>query len=196
MSLDDPNLAVKIKEGDPTAIQEVIKAYLGQIHRAAMGAGLDEHQAEDITQATFMTFIEKAPNFDGRSHVRTWLFGIMYKKILEMRREVKRSHQYDDIEQVMEDRFRTNGSWQRPPAPVDGEAYRSEIRQKLKECLDGVSPKQRMVFMLREIEGHTTEEICKILEITRTNLGALLYRCRNHLRECLESKGIKGSKDA
>ena len=47
-----------------------------------------------------------------------------------------------------------------------------------------------MAFVLREIEGLATPEICKILEVTRTNLGVMLYRVRNRLRECLEAKGF------
>ena len=53
-----------------------------------------------------------------------------------------------------------------------------------------------MTFILREVEGFGTDEICNILEVTRTNLGVLLYRVRNRLRECLEAKGVKGSRDA
>ena len=49
-----------------------------------------------------------------------------------------------------------------------------------------------MAFILREVEGLSTQEMCKILEVTRTNLGVLLYRARNRLRECLEAQGIKG----
>ncbi len=48
-----------------------------------------------------------------------------------------------------------------------------------------------MAFVLREVEGLSTEEICKILEVSRTNLGVLIYRARNRLRECLEAKGVK-----
>jgi len=44
-------------------------------------------------------------------------------------------------------------------------------------------------FVLREVEGFPTEEICKILDVTVTNFGVLIYRARARLRECLESKG-------
>ena len=47
-----------------------------------------------------------------------------------------------------------------------------------------------MAFILREAEDLGTGEICKILAVTRTNLGVLLYRGRNRLRECLETKGV------
>jgi RNA polymerase sigma-70 factor (ECF subfamily) len=49
---------------------------------------------------------------------------------------------------------------------------------------------QRMAFVLREVDGMRSEEICNALEVTRTNLGVLLYRARNSLRECLETKGV------
>ena len=59
---------------------------LPQIVRAARGAGFAPQLAEDVAQDTFVTFIETAPRFEGRSHVRTWLFGILYKKIAAARR--------------------------------------------------------------------------------------------------------------
>ena len=51
--------------------------------------------------------------------------------------------------------------------------------------------KRRRAFVLCEVEGMDTQEICKILEVTRTKLGVLLHRVRNRLRECLEAKGIE-----
>ena len=49
-----------------------------------------------------------------------------------------------------------------------------------------------MAFVLREVEELTTEEICNVLEITPTNLGVMMYRVRNRLRECLEALGVSG----
>ncbi len=80
MSVDEPEFAARIRASEPAALQSVVHSYLGQILRAARAAGLDPQRAEDVTQATFATFIEKASQFEGRSHVRTWLFGILYKK--------------------------------------------------------------------------------------------------------------------
>ena len=83
----NPNVAAQIRAGDRTAIQAAVETYLGQIFRAARAAGLSAQEAEDVTQATFTTFIESAPRFEGRSSVRIWLFGILYKKIAEARRD-------------------------------------------------------------------------------------------------------------
>ena len=189
--VDDPDFATRIRERDAQALEEVVRRYLPQILRAAGGAGFAPQLAEDIAQDTFVTFIETAARFEGRSHVRTWLLGILYKKIAAARRNLGRDKEMDDIEAVFEHRFDDAGSWTRPPRPVDAEVYDAEVRQGIDGCLDRVPTNQRMAFVLREIEGMDTPEICKILEVTPTNLGVLLHRVRNRLRECLEAKGIE-----
>ena len=189
--VDDPGFAARIRERDAQALEEVIRRYLPQILRAASGAGFAPQLAEDVAQDTFVTFIESAPRFEGRSHVRTWLFGILYKKVAGARRGLRRDEEMDDIDDVFEQRFDDAGSWTRPPRPVDARVYEAEVRQGIDDCLDRVPTQQRMAFVLREIEGMDTEEICKVLEVTRTNLGVLLHRVRNRLRECLEAKGIE-----
>ncbi len=98
----------------------------------------------------------------------------------------------EEIDEVVEQRFNPDGSWVRPPQPADLQLYHTEISKLIEGCLEVIPTPQRMAFILREVEGLATDEICKILEVTRTNLGVLLYRVRNRLRECLEAKGVKG----
>ena len=191
ISVDDPQLATRIRAQDPAALQVVGEAYLGQIFRAARGAGLTPEQAQEVTQATFATFIEKASQFEGRSHARTWIFGILYNKIAEERRHLSRDQQMEEIDEVVEQRFDASGKWVNPPLPVDVQLYSSEIREFFEDCLETVPTQQRMAFVLREAEGFSSDEICKILDITHTNLGVLMYRVRNRLRECLEARGVK-----
>ena len=185
---DPPELAAGIRERDPAAIREVVHAYLPQILRAAAGAGLEGQLAEDVAQSTFLTFLETAHRFEGRSQVRTWLFGILYKKIAEARRKAGREQAKEDIDAVFEQQFDADGSWIQPPRPVDAELYASEVRREIEGCLDTVPTKQRMAFVLREVEELDTKEICKILYVTRTNLGVLLHRARIRIRECLGPK--------
>ena len=70
--------------------------------------------------------------------------------------------------------------------------YGGEIAKFLKDCMERLAALQRMAFALREIEEMDTEEICNILDVSRTNLRVLLYRGCNGLRECLEAQGVKG----
>jgi len=194
--LDDPELPQRIRARDPEALRTVVETYLGQIFRAARGAGLPSDAAEDVTQATFTTFLVKAESFEGRSHVRTWLFGILYRKIAEARRGTSRDNRMDDIDEVMEERFAKDGRWSRPPHPVDAELENRETRERIQSCLEGLPERLRLVFVLREVEELPSQEICKILEISRTNYGVMMYRVRNRLRECLEAMGLKGRRDA
>ena len=188
---EDPDLAAQVRGGDRTAIQTVVEAYLAQILRAARGAGLDPQQAEDVTQATFTTFIEVAPRFEGRSSVRTWLFGILYKKIAEARRARQRDRQMDEVDEAFERRFDASGRWSRPPQPVDTNLHHKEVATEIFACLDTAPLRQTLAFILREVEELSSEDICDVLGITRTNLGVMLHRIRNRVRGCLESKGVR-----
>ena len=181
-----------LRARDEIAMQRLVNTYLPQILRAARGAGLNLQNAEDVSQSTFVTFIEKIEDFEGRSHVRTWLFGILYRKISEMRRSAFREGAAENIDQVMENHFKTDGHWQQPPRGADMATYEKEVREHLADCIEGISTDQRMAVILREVEELDSEEICQTMEISRSNLGVLLYRGRNLLRECLEKRNIRG----
>ena len=188
----DPAFVARLQQRDPEALEAVVGAYLGQLLRTARASGLNAQAAEDVVQETFTTFVEKVDSFEGRSHVRTWLFGILYRKIAEARRGRQREDQFSDIDETMEQRFDDRGHWSDPPRSIVDRLYDAQVRDHLEECLDDTPEQQRMAFVLREIEELDSEEICNILDVTRTNLGVILYRARNRLRECLESRGIEG----
>ena len=196
MSSEERDLVRRAQGGEPGALREIVRANIGPILRAAQASGLSAERAEDVTQSTFATFIEKAGSFEGRSSIRTFLFGILYKKIAEERREVRKETRFDDIDDVMERRFAAGGGWTRPPERVDVKLYRRQVRRYIEECLERLSVSQKAAFVFREVEGLATAEICKILDLTVTNLGVVLHRARNRLRECLEAKGIRGGEDA
>ena len=189
--LDDPALVARLQAGDRSAIQLVVQAYLKQVLRAARGAGLNSVQAEDVTQATFTTFIESVSRFEGRSHVRTWLFGILYRKVKELWRSAERDRRMEELDDSTEHRFDAGGSWSRPPEAADSAVYAREIRSHLATCMEVLPPPQRSAFLLREVQGFATGEICKILDVSTTHIGVMLHRARNRLRECLAAAGVR-----
>jgi RNA polymerase sigma-70 factor (ECF subfamily) len=190
MGIESPELVAGIRAGDPVAQSRVVEAYLPQVLRASRAAGLDGATAEDVAQSAFLTFFEKAETFEGRSQLRTWLFGILYRKIHEARRRGRRETPTGEIEAVVDRRFDQRGNWVHPPEGVEEVLEGAEVREAIEACLEGVPTQQRMAFVLREVEDLTSEEICKILSVTRTNLGVLIFRARNRLRECLEARGM------
>lgn len=185
-AFNDPGFAARVRAHDEEAIRAVVHAYLPHVLRAGRGAGLTPERAEDVAQETFKTFIETAERFEGRSHVRTWVFGIFYRKVSEMRRDAQKEERGQDIDEVVESRFDTRGMWARPPRHADREVHDREIAEHIETCMEPLPDRQRLAFVLKEVEGLDSEEICNALEVTRTNLGVLLFRARNALRECLE----------
>jgi len=190
-NLSDPAFVKRLQARDTDALKIVVTSYLDQIFRAARGAGLNQQQAEDVTQETFATFIQTVARFEGRSHVRTWLFGILYNKISEARRGIKKETRTEDIEEIVEQRFHSWGGWASPPRATDLDLEEDEIRALIDTCLELVPEKQRLAFIMREVEGISSEEIRNTLDVTVTHLGVMLYRVRNRLRECLEKWGVK-----
>ncbi len=154
--------------------------------------GVPESAAEDVVQDVLKTFLETLHRFEGRSQIRTWLFGILHKKVLEFRREQVVDQRLDPIDEVFESRFDARGNWVRPPQDLERLLASQEAGELIRQCMEGLPASQRAVFTLREMEELDSQEICKILEISITNLGVLMHRARTRLRECLEAKGVKG----
>jgi RNA polymerase sigma-70 factor (ECF subfamily) len=190
-SFSDREFLERLIARDPAAWTAIVDAYLPQLLRAGAGMGFSPDEAQDLAQSVFVALMESIGRFEGRSHIRTFLFGIFYNKVSEHLREKKRAQDNDPIDEVMESRFDDQGKWRRPPVDIEDAVFAREIKEMIRECLENVPRAQRIAFYLREVEEMRTEEICKKMAISGTNLGVMLYRVRNRLRECLEKKGLK-----
>lgn len=177
---------------ESSAIEALVRAYTETLYRGALGLGFDSLSAEELVQNVWGTFFDVAPSFKGQSHVRTFIFGILYNKAKELRRDQARFELKDDaIEDVMNSRFAQDGHWQKPPIDPEDFLAASQTMELIQKCIDALPLNQRMAFCLKEIDDHGSQDICNILEVTVTNLGVLLYRARNALRECIEGKAQK-----
>jgi len=153
-------------------------------------------QAEDAVQEALIAAIQGAKNFAGKSSVRTWLVGILKHKIVDHVRRSRREEPLDlpDAETSLEDfdvLYREDGHYASMPAEWgDPEAALSQRKffETLERCLEGLPKNAARVFMMREVMGMETAEICKELAITATNCWVLLYRARMSLRACLEKR--------
>ena len=181
----------KLRARDHGAISELVHCYTRQLFRASMGMGFDRNAANELTQSVWAVFFEAVSQFEGRAHVRTFLFRILYNKASEMRRDRNRFDSADPVEEVLEKRFSPSGHWLKPPVDPEGFLTGAELVETIEKCMERLTDTQKMAFSLREIEERETPEICKILGVSVTNLGVLLYRARNRLRECVEGKGIR-----
>ena len=150
--------------------------------------------AENIVQETFLAALKSRHNFSGRSSERTWLMGILKHKVIDHFRRSSREVGVEDIEAVADrdpDPFDERGRWKVGPRgwgkSPDAAVEARQFRQVLRLCLEGLPERLARVFTLREMDQLDTGEVCKIMGITQTNLGVMLYRARQRLRQCLDT---------
>jgi RNA polymerase sigma-70 factor (ECF subfamily) len=186
----DPEFLNRLKARDSSALENLVNEYLPQLIRACRGMGFTMEECEDLAQSVFLALIEGLSRFEGRSHIRTFIFGIFYHKVSEHIRFKRHQPDPEDIDSVVKSRFAGSGCWARPPADLERQVLSQEIGSVIRDCLDKVPPAQRSAFVLREVEGMGTADICNILQISATHLGVLLFRARNRLRECVERRGL------
>jgi len=187
----NPDFLERLRERDHQAIEALVRAYTDQLYRTSLGLGFDDSAARELVQTTWATFVEAVGKFEGRSHIRTYLFGILYNKASEARRDHARFDVSDSVEELVEKRFNQKGMWLHRPIDPERFLLAAETREIIEECIADLPLKQRLAFVLKEIEENVTEEICNVLDVTVTHLGVLLFRARNRLRECIEVKAEK-----
>lgn len=187
-SFSSQEFLTKLRDREPESIERLVRAYTEHLYRGALGLGFDSNSAREVVQNVWTTFFDVVAKFEGRSHVRTFIFGILYNKASELRREDARFDSPDPVEKILESRFDVDGRWSQPPVDPEKFLLASETMALIQKCLDALPLTQRMAFTLKEIDGHGSSDICNILDVTVTNLGVLLYRARNRLRECIEGK--------
>ena len=190
MSLVAPETLQLLRDRDPVTLASVVNDHSGPLYRAAVSMGLPAEAAEDLVQDTLLTFLSTIDRFEGRAQIRTWLFGILYRKLFEVRRDLARDGKHDPIDDVFESKFDANGSWIKPPADIQRLLESAEAGTHIQACVDSLPPMQRSAFRLREIEEMSSKDICQVLDLSPSNFGVLMHRARTRLRECLESRGI------
>lgn len=180
-----------LKERRPGAVEGLVEEYSSGLLGAAVAWGLPRADAEEAVQDAFVDFLAALERFEGRSSLKTFLFGILYNKCSERRRKSAREQATEDVEAAFEARFGLFGIWNCIPRGPEEEADNAELREWLERCAEGLTVDQRAAFHMKAVEGRETEDVCKILGVTTTNLGVLLFRARNKLRECLEKKWLR-----
>ncbi len=170
----------------PEALTAMVNDHLPTLLAGALAIGLPRADAEEVVQETFVAFLSSLDRFEGRSTLRTYLFGILYHKASNLRAKARREEGTDDIEAIVSARFDEGGMWSRPPRGPEAVALDAETRRWVEKCAEGLPDSQRAAFFLKEVEGETPAAICNVLGVSATNLRVMLHRARLKLRECLE----------
>lgn len=150
--------------------------------------------AEDAVSETLLAALEKPQSFAGGSQLKTWLIGILKHKLIDQirrnSREMSTTASTEDGEDLDELLFAANGHWREAQHDWgDPEAVLRQLdfMKVLEACVEKLPGQQGRLFMMREWLELESDEICKELAITPTNLWVMLHRARLRLRDCLQS---------
>ena len=158
----------------------------------------DQAIAQDLVQETFLAALKAARAFAGRASERAWLFGILRNKLADHYRRQGREISLTELESPWpEEEAAFHGAgpgkdgWVMKLAPKAWETpeeslMNREFHEVFRSCLSRLPPRVAQVFYMREVDGVTSENICKDLGVTPTNLWVMLHRARIGLRRCLE----------
>lgn len=157
-----------------------------------------KQKAEDLVQETFLAAIKNIETFQGKSSIRTWLTSILKRKIIDYYRE-KSVHQEEEwVESPFQETGEMAGHWKPEFSPQEWTSnpedvlHQKEFYQALQDCLSRLPDKMRIAFVLKEIDGESTENICKELGISSSNYWIVMHRARLSLRACLEKNWFLG----
>lgn len=151
--------------------------------------------AEDAVSETVLAALAKPQSFGNRSQLKTWLVGILKHKVVDALRHHHREvsgldgsedEQTDPLEVIA---FKADGHFAEQPADWGNPEEQTSSQQFfeiLEACASKLPASQGRLFLMREWLELSSEEICKELQLTPTNLYVQLHRARLRLRECLE----------
>ena len=192
-------IAVADSNLDPTTWIDQFGDYL---YRFALARIKDQTAAEDLVQETFLAALHGRKNFKGRSTVKTWLSAILKHKIVDYLRKNSRKQVINDTDTITESIdgfFHKNGNWKIRPGKWNldpSKIYEQrEFMDTFYKCLSELPDRLSKAFVLREMEGHSTKEICNALQVSSTNSWVMLYRARMFLRGCLELSWFNKTKE-
>jgi RNA polymerase sigma-70 factor, ECF subfamily len=165
------------------ALSQALVEHGDRLYSLALRITRDPDLASDAVQEAFATALQRADDFRGEARLGTWLHRIVYTKAIDLLRARGRDAPLPDEDGAArrpeEDRLGGAPTWSRPPDEI---LFGSETRQALEKALMELTPMQRLVFELREVEGRQTEEVADILSLPPGTVRVHLHRARMRLR--------------
>ncbi|HEY1463389.1 MAG TPA: RNA polymerase sigma factor [Terriglobales bacterium] len=173
------------KAGDVGAFEELVKRYDRNVFRIAQHITQNREDAEDVVQDAFLKAYRNLAQFQGQSKFYTWLVRIAVNEALMKlrKRRPERMVSLDEEVKTEEDSVpREVADWSPNP---EQQYTQAELKELLSKTIQGLPPSFRTVFVLRDVEGLSTEETADALELSIPAVKSRLLRARLQLRERL-----------
>ena len=186
-SLGDLEIAQLCATRDPEAIRHVLTLNNQRLFRAAWSILKNRAEAEEAVQAAYLSAFAKIGTFEGRSALSTWLTRIVVNEALgRSRSEKRRRAQLEQEGVAVLDAYRETLMRGSEPDAPDVTLAREQIRKLLEKAVGDLPEIFRTVFVLREIEGLSSEETAAVLDIPVPTVKTRLLRARRRLQQSLQ----------
>jgi len=186
-SNDDLELIARARAGDGAAFDALVERYQSKVYGLALRLSGNPSDAEEILQDTFLQVYRKLDQFRQEAKFSTWLYRVATNSAL-MHGRSRRRHQAEPLETYLP-KFDETGGFADGTAAEFGRAARAdellerkELAQRAMEAVDQLSELYRTVFVLRDIEGLSTEEAAEVLGVDPGAVRTRLHRARLMLR--------------
>ena len=182
----DRQLVARLKAGDESAFEEVLKRYEVKVYNLTRGMLRHDDDAQDALQDTFLSVFKNIGRFKGDSSLSTWIYRIAVNSALMKKRKGRREEKHVAIEEYMPEfddtghRVAVVPDWH--PA-VDRLLLNKELGAMLRQWIAELAPEYRTVFLLRDQEELANEEVAAILGLSVAAVKSRLHRARMYLRE-------------
>lgn len=187
-ALSDEALIELVRHRDERAVRALVKRYNQQLFRIARGVVRNDGEAEDVVQETYVRAFTGLDGFRGEAAFSTWLTRIALNAAYG---RLRRRHPTVDLSELEVNGRSDRGQvimFPMTPAPPDpeSEAGREQVRQALERAVDTLPEPFRMVFILRDVQGLSTEETASHLTIKPQTVKTRLFRARRLMRNEIE----------
>jgi len=182
--MEETELIKKAQEGDRNALAKLVKQYEQTVYNFAFKICRDKERAEHTMQETFLSMVKSIKQFSGKSKLSTWLYTVVSNHCLMMARSNKKHlhTSLDDEDALIDEKSITD--WNISPEKL---AENGELNEILNEAINKLPPDYRVVFMLRDIQGFSTEETGEATNLSVPAVKSRLHRARAFLRNELNN---------
>ncbi|MDH4064294.1 MAG: sigma-70 family RNA polymerase sigma factor [Acidobacteriota bacterium] len=189
----DSELVDRLRQGDETALAALASAYSSKIFQLAFRYVKNREDAEEVTQDVLMKVYSKVDAFRGDAALSSWIYRITFNTAMSRLRNTRAARMMELPDVPVGTAFDDTIPGSRPHDPADRSALadeqmlRKQMRERFAEAVDGLPSIYRVPVILRDLQGLSTEEASRRLNLKDQTLKSRLHRGRLMLRKRLDA---------
>jgi len=188
---EDRELVGRAQKDDKAAFEELVKRHQSRVFAVAGGILRNREDVEDIAQQVFLKAYFSLKRFDQRAAFSTWLYKITVNECWDLLRKRKVRPLVFEAE-FSEEQARQYDGMEEKADGVPDVSERLALRQEVEELMECLEERDRMMLVMKEVQGFSVEEIAEILEINGNTVKVRLFRARQRITERVKRRNAAG----